>query len=46
MGYLAQAKARHDVLEELYHPHVDFSHCQEMTHRLWEEIRAMPDWQE
>jgi len=40
---LAQAKARHDRLEELYHPHVDFSLCQEETDRLTREILALPD---
>lgn len=41
--YLAQAKARHDALEELYHPFVDFSLCQEMTDRLTREILSLPD---
>lgn len=43
MGHLAQAKACHDVLEELYHPHVDFHYGEEQTERLLEEILALPD---
>ena len=41
--YLARAKDRHDELEALYHPHVDFSLCQELTRRLTGEILALPD---
>ena len=43
IGFLAQAKARHDELEDLYHPHVDFSLCQDLTDRLTREILALPD---
>ena len=43
MAHLAQAKACHDILEELYHPHVDFSCAAEQTQRLTEEILALPD---
>ena len=43
MGHLAQAKACHDVLEELYHPHVDFSVAQAATERITAEILALPD---
>ena len=43
IGYLARAKAYHDELEELYHPHVDFSLCVELTDRLTREILALPD---
>ena len=43
MARLAQAKACHDILEELYHPHVDFAYAQEQTQRLTEEILALPD---
>ena len=43
IGYLAQAKAAHDELEDLYHPHVDFSLCEELTDRLTREILALPD---
>ena len=43
IGYLAQAKAFHDALEDLYHPHVDFSLCDELTDRLTREILALPD---
>ena len=41
--YLTQAKAFHDELEDLYHPHVDFSLCEELTDRLTREILALPD---
>ncbi len=43
LGHLAQAKARHDQLEALYRPHVDFAHSEECTRRLWQEIQALPD---
>lgn len=43
LDYLAQAKARHDELEALYRPHVDFSRSQELTRQLWREIQALPD---
>ena len=41
--HLAQAKAHHDTLEDLYHPHVDFTRSQEMAVRTVEEILALPD---
>ncbi len=41
--YLAQAKENHDVLEGLYHPHVDFSRAEEMAERITEEILGLPD---
>ena len=31
---LAQAKAKHDVLEDLYHPHVDFARVDEMAQEI------------
>ena len=43
IGYLVQAKACHDELEDLCHPHVDFSLCEEQTDRLTREILALPD---
>ena len=43
LGHLARAKARHDQLEALYRPHVDFAHSEECTRRLWQEIQALPD---
>lgn len=43
MSHLARAKACHDVLEELYHPHVDFSYGEEQTEKILEEIRSLPD---
>lgn len=41
--HLAQAKAHHDTLEALYHPHVDFTRSQEMAVRTAEEILSLPD---
>ena len=43
MSHLARAKACHDVLEELYHPHVDFSYGEEQTEKILEEVRSLPD---
>ena len=43
MSHLARAKACHDVLEELYHPHVDFSYGEEQTDKILEEVRSLPD---
>lgn len=43
MDHLAQAKACHDKLEELYHPHVDFTYSQTQAQVLLEEILALPD---
>lgn len=43
VGHLAQAKAAHDALEALYHPHVDFSLAQALAERTAEEILALPD---
>ena len=45
LEHLAKAKACHDVLEELYHPHVDFHYGEEQTERLLQEILALPDRQ-
>ncbi len=41
MEHLAKAKRRHDLLEELYHPHMDFSYCEEQIERLWKEIQEL-----
>ena len=38
---LAQAKAMHDGLEELYHPYVDFARGTQMGERLAREILAL-----
>ncbi len=38
---LRRAKERHDQLEELYHPHVDFAKMERMADQLAEEILAM-----
>jgi hypothetical protein len=43
VGHLAQAKAHHDDLEALYHPHVDFSLGEEKAEELIREILALPD---
>lgn len=43
IDHLAQAKADHDTLEDLYHPHVDFSLAAELAHRTAREIIALPD---
>lgn len=43
IAHLAQAKAEHDALEALYHPHVDFSLAQALAERTAEEILALPD---
>ncbi|MBR5534871.1 MAG: hypothetical protein IKU62_08505 [Ruminiclostridium sp.] len=41
--HLAQAKENHDILEELYHPYVDFSLAQEMAEKITREILNLPD---
>lgn len=41
--HLAQAKVRHDALEALYRPHLDFSLAEELTQRTIQEILALPD---
>lgn len=41
--HLARAKAFHDDLEALYHPHVDFTRAKEMAARTAEEILSLPD---
>lgn len=41
--HLAQAKANHDILEELYRPHVDFSLAEGMVERITTEILSLPD---
>jgi hypothetical protein len=43
VGHLAQAKAHHDDLEALYHPHVDFSLGEAWAEKLTQEILALPD---
>lgn len=43
VAHLAQAKEDHDVLEALYHPHVDFSLVQALAEQTAEEILALPD---
>ena len=43
MDHLAKAKSCHDTLEELYRPHVDFHHADQVTKSLLEEIHALPD---
>ena len=35
---LAAAKARHDKLEELYHPYVDFSAVEQAADRVADEL--------
>lgn len=42
MEHLARAKARHDALERLYHPHVDFALVEEQTQKVIREILALP----
>lgn len=42
-GHLRTAKERHDELEVLYRPHVDFSLAEALTERTAEEILALPD---
>lgn len=41
--HLAKAKSFHDTLEELYRPHVDFQHTDQVTRDLLAEISALPD---
>lgn len=41
--HLAEARERHDALEALYQPHMDFSVAEELTRRTAEEILALPD---
>ena len=41
MEALTQAKASHDLLEQVYHPFVDFSGVQEVALREWERIAAL-----
>lgn len=41
--HLAQAKEKHDVLEGLYNPHVDFSLAEEMAEKVGQEILDLPD---
>lgn len=43
MEHLARAKENHDILEGLYHPHVDFSLSEEMAEKISREILALPD---
>lgn len=43
IDYLKEAKTRHDALEELYRPHVDFQHAGQVTEKLLAEILALPD---
>ena len=43
VSHLAQAKARHDELEALYHPYVDFSLSEELARQTAEEILSLPD---
>ena len=43
LDWLAQAKTRHDDLEDLYHPHVDFSLCQARTEEVTRQLLALPD---
>ena len=42
-GHLNQAKEKHDILEKLYHPHVDFSLAEEVGEKVIGEILALPD---
>ncbi len=41
--HLAQAKENHDILEQLYHPHVDFSLAEERAEKVIREILDLPD---
>ena len=43
VGHLRTAKERHDELEALYRPHVDFSLAEALTERTAAEILALPD---
>ncbi len=43
VGHLRTAKERHDALEALYRPHVDFSLAEALTERTAAEILALPD---
>lgn len=43
ISHLANAKACHDRLEELYRPHVDFEYANQATEKLYQEITAFPD---
>lgn len=45
IAHLAEAKRRHDALEALYHPYVDFRLEEELAQRTAEEILALPDAQ-
>lgn len=40
MEALVQAKVSHDLLEKVYHPHVDFSGVEDVAQREWERIAA------
>ena len=43
MAALAQAKACHDCLEAVYHPHVDFAGVEALARREWERIEKLLD---
>ena len=40
MEALVQTKVSHDLLEKVYHPHVDFSGVEDVAQREWERIAA------